>query len=170
MTKRFLVVCLLPLLLASAAACSKPDDGRGIPSVNGSAAPSATPSLSGLEQTLKFTQCMRAHGVPMPDPVINGDDIRNESYDKDPVDKETVDKAEEACKQYRPVPSADQIAQKTEKSREYSRCMRQHGVENYPDPGPDGGPPLDPSVRGDLQYDQADATCSAQVASPRPSS
>ncbi|MBC6461963.1 hypothetical protein [Actinomadura sp. HBU206391] len=171
MRKRFLVVCLLPLLLVTAAACTKSNDGKGVASVNGSATPSATPSLSLLGQGIRWARCMRQHGVPMPDPVVaNGDGIRFEGADKDAFDRDVAEKADEACKPYRPVLPADGQRKKLEAARQESRCLREHGVASYPDPDPnDLGKDLPQAVRDDPQYEQAKEICTAQIRSSRPS-
>jgi hypothetical protein len=173
MRKRFLVVCLLPLLLVTAAACSKSDDGKDVASVDGSATPSATTSLSRLDQMLKYTQCIRAHGVPMADPRVDGDSVSRGRIEPG-FDKNKFDAADEACKQYEPPQEhSPDMALKEELARQFARCMREHGVENFPDPNPNGRTRVSQSVGDDPQYPQARETCDAQTdaafASARPS-
>jgi hypothetical protein len=167
---RFLAACLVLVVLAWTAACSKSAGSNGVASVSGTATPSATPSLSLLEQGIRYAQCMRQHGVPMPDPVANGNGIHLRGVDKDAVDADVLSRAEQVCQQYRPVLSASDRAQKVEKALQYSQCMRGHGVQNYPDPDSSGGVQLDPSVNQDPQYDKAKTICDAQSRSSRPSS
>lgn len=165
---------LLPLMVLAAAACSNnADDGR-VATVGGSGAPAAaTPTLSLLEQATVWARCMREHGVAMPDPEPhNGDGVRFPAVDKDSIDAATQQAAEQACTRYRPVlPAADQ-AMKDEYVRQFARCMREEGVEEYPDPN---GEPnqVSEAVRRDPQYDQAEVTCKAReraaLASSRPS-
>ena len=171
--RRVLSAGLLALLVVAAAACSKADDGKGVASAGGSATPGATPSLSELEQGIKHAQCMRAHGVPEVDPQVGSDgNVRvGGGYDKGAVDGDVLRQAIEACKQYEPVLPADVLAQKLEAAREESRCMRAHGVENFPDPGPDLRVDIPDSVRQDPQYDEAKAVCirrGGRSASPTP--
>jgi hypothetical protein len=165
MRTRVLVACLL---LVMAAACSKSNDGKGVASVGGSVTPSATPSLSRLEQGIRYVQCMRQHGVSMPDPGPDGE-LRAGTGNKDTTDGDVLRKAQEACRQYQPVASGPDGAAKLELGREYSRCMRAHGVENFPDPDASGRIVLPPE-QTDPDYEQAKATCDAQARSPRPSS
>jgi hypothetical protein len=167
MRTRVLAACLLPLLLVMAAAGSKSNDGKGVASVGGSVTPSATPSLSPLERGIRYAQCMRQHGVPLPDPGPDGD-LRAVTGDKDAIDEDVLRKAQEACKQYQPVASGPDEAAKLEGAREYSRCMRAQGVENFPDPDASGRVELPPE-QNDPDYDQAKAICDAQARSPRPS-
>src|SRR3982751_3260746 len=113
MTKRVLLATgLLPLLLVAAVACTKAKNGNGVASVGGSATPSATPTLSFQEQGLRHARCMREHGVPEADPVVNADGgVRvGGGYDKSAVGDEVLRGAIEACKQYEPVLSPDEMA------------------------------------------------------------
>jgi hypothetical protein len=160
-----LLACLLTLSPVTAAACSTSADGKGVASVGGSATPGMTPSLSGLDQLIMYTRCMREHGVPMSDPEVDGDAVRQSRYDKDAVSRDTEIKAEEACKRYRPPQeTGPEMDFKNELQRQFSRCMREHGVENFPDPNPDGPTRIDESIGEDPQYGQARPICDAQVA------
>ncbi|WP_205825486.1 hypothetical protein [Microbispora catharanthi] len=170
----FLVVCLPPLLLVTAAACTNAADGKGVASVDGSTRPSASQSLSRMDQFLRYSQCMRKEGVPMTDPEVEGDNVRAGTYDKDSVDMRKVAAAEEACKQYRPPrETGPGMALKDELARRFARCMREQGVEKFPDPNPDGPTQTGPEVGQDPQYREARKTCDAQIdaasASLRPS-
>jgi hypothetical protein len=169
-----LVVGLLPLLVLAAAACTRSDDGKGVASVGGSATPSVTPSVSRLDQLTRYSQCMREHGVPMADPEVDGDTVRQGRYDKGAVSADTEIKAEEACKQYRPPQErGPDVDLKSELARQEARCMREHGVENFPDPNPDGPTRISEEVGGDPQFAEAREFCRAQttaaLASARPS-
>ncbi|GAA5010715.1 hypothetical protein GCM10023317_47310 [Actinopolymorpha pittospori] len=106
---------------------------------------------------------MRGHDVPQPDPeVVNGDGIRFGGAHKDGVDAGVLEKAQEACERYRPVLPASDMAHKVELSRLFARCMREHGVANFPDPEPDGRFDIKPPVENDPQFPPAKETCDAQ--------
>jgi len=175
MRKRVLVVCLPMLALALAAGCAKgnagKDNGTDVASLHGSATPSATPSLSVLEQGRRHAQCMRDHGVPEADPVVlpDGGWRVGGGYDKHTLDQNVLDKAIEACKPYTVVLPPDVLAQKLAGAREVAKCMRDHGVANYPDPDPnDLSKSLPDSVRDDPHYEQANDICNTRGASPTP--
>jgi hypothetical protein len=162
MRTRTLAGCLLSFLLIAATACSKPDDGKDVASVGGTAVPSATPSLSKLDQMVRYTRCMREHGVPMTDPVADGTNVRRGTVDKDAAGDKLFP-AEDACKQFLPPQETGTgVDEKNELARLYSRCMREHGVEKFPDPGPDGTR-VPSEVGEDPQYPQARAACDAQI-------
>lgn len=110
-------------------------------------------------QGLKFAQCIRAHGVPnFPDPGGNGSggiEIQQgsragsgstEKVNGVPVNGATFQTAMKACASYLPNgghPTAAQTAKAKAQALAMSRCMRTHGVPNFPDPsfqtGPNGG-------------------------------
>jgi hypothetical protein len=169
MEKRVLAACLLPLLLVTATACSKSNDGKGVASVGGSATPSATANLSFQEQGRRHAQCMREHGVPESDPQILPDGtVRvGGGYDKHGLDGDVLNRAIQACKQYEPVLSGPDRDLKVAGALEYARCMRAHGVEDFPDPDANGRIQLPEEVPDN--YDQAKATCQMQGRSQSPS-
>jgi hypothetical protein len=114
---------------------------------------------------------MRDHGVPEADPRVhpNGEVSVGGGYDKHTLDQDVLDKAIEACKQYEVVMPPDILAQKLPGAREVAKCMRDHGVANYPDPDPnDLGKSLPDSVLDDPHYEQAKEICDTRGASPTP--
>jgi hypothetical protein len=156
-------IWLLALVLVLATACGRSTDGPQVASADGTARPSVTPSASRLDQLLKFSQCMREHGIPMSDPRVDGDNVR-EGVVEPGFDKNTTDVAIEACKQYRPAPEAGpDMALKQELSRKLARCMRDHGVEKFPDPAADGTTPVPADVSTHPPVNDAKRTCEAQM-------
>jgi len=142
---------LVTLLLAGIVACG------------GSAnAPSSTNASSQRARTLAaahtLAQCLRQHGFPnVPDPVL--DDAGNVSWPAgtNPADIPTADQAPAACQQA--AKSLQQaMGSQSSQSRcvaadggacgpsaedrrlglQLARCMRQHGLPDWPDPNPDG--------------------------------
>jgi hypothetical protein len=131
----------------------------------GSSSPNTTtdPSNSGSAgkdaSGVAFATCIRAHGVPnFPDPTSNGQGgIQIQQSQRSgsgpstevngvPVNGPAFQKAMQDCRQYLPNgghPSAAQTAQTKARALAMSRCMRSHGVPNFPDPtfqtGPNGG-------------------------------
>src|SRR5690242_6954347 len=135
MRTRILVACVVPALLIAVVGCSRSTDGDGVASVGSAARPSPTPSLSFLAQGIRYAQCMRQHNVPMPDPSVDADgEVHIIGADKHALDENTFAAALQACEPYKPVTPPDLLDQKLASAREYSRCMRSHGVESFPDP------------------------------------
>jgi hypothetical protein len=143
----------------------------------GSSSPTTTTDPSGSGSAAKnasgvaFASCIRAHGVPnFPDPASTGQGgIQIQQSQRSgsgastevngvPVNGPAFQTAMADCRHYLPnggVPSAAQTAAMKAKAFAMSRCMRSHGVPNFPDPkfqtGPNGGvgiqvggPGLDP--------------------------
>jgi len=86
------------------------------------------------QKALKLSECMRANGVPsFPDPngqgVIQGSGIDPNSA--------AFQKATQACSKDLgggKAPSPAQIAKAEAAALSYSKCMRAHGVPDFPDP------------------------------------
>jgi len=104
-------------------------------SVEGSA-----PSEDPEEAMLAFTECMRDHGVDMPDPQTAGSGGgRVITMDDNAMDQENFEEAQEACE---PLMEAvvddierdpEREAEMREQMLEFSQCMRDHGID-MPDP------------------------------------
>lgn len=110
---------------------------------------------------------MRQHGVPMLDPDANGDP-RGADGSKGSIDPATVNAAQQACEQYQPVLSGPDADARLQVARAYSKCMRDHGVEAYPDPDANGRVTLPDDVT-DPDFDRAKAFCDAQQRAGRTS-
>jgi hypothetical protein len=94
------------------------------------AKPSPTPDPQ--KAMLAFAQCMRNHGVDLPDPGSTSGPTQIN------VDPTTMDAAQNACKsllkgQDFKGPSAAEQARMRDQLVKFSACMRAHGV-NMPDP------------------------------------
>jgi hypothetical protein len=137
------------LLLTAAlglAAC-----GSSQPNAGGSTSTQNDPA--GAAKALAFAKCMRSHGVSnFPDPT--GGELRlqvqktpnSTSVNGVEVNGPAFQSAMQACHSDLPNgghPSAAQTAQMKHDALAMSRCMRSHGVPNFPDPqfqsGPNGG-------------------------------
>ena len=129
------------LALAGAAACGRAAADSGIATAGGKSSASAHPSASvdPQEQARQFAQCMRDHGVDMPDPdTAGGPGGSIKITVSGPPGG--MDAAMEACKDKLPnggtPPSLD--PQQQEQLREFAQCMRDHGVD-MPDPDANSG-------------------------------
>lgn len=159
---------LLPLaLLLALTACDSKADGDGVASVGGTptaAAASGEPAREDVEErALKFAQCMREHGVDMPDPEIDGGRITQRINAKPGED---VQAAQEACKQWAPSgPGGGGLDQEArDRMLEHAQCMRDNGVEKFPDPNPDeGGIRIDGEISGDPEFQKAQEACEATL-------
>ena len=150
-----------------AAACSKDNAASpGVARLSSSSA-SATSSASGSAHgsMLAYSRCMRSHGITdFPDPSGKGE-IAIEGHpgsDLDPKNPQFA-AADRACKPLlpnhgQPPPGAKQAALK------YARCMRSHGIPDFPDPQANGGLTIGARPGSDLdpnnpQFKRADKAC-----------
>ncbi|MEU5871678.1 hypothetical protein AB0A73_08965 [Glycomyces sp. NPDC047369] len=170
--RRYLIALLLGLTALTAAACGDETDDGGVASADGDATESAAADAGGedldpFDQALEYSQCMRDNGVPeFPDPEQNGEGGMSLGLPEglDPESQEFKD-AEAACEDLRPQPNGgeDIDPEVYEQLVEYSECMRENGIENFPDPEPGGGIMMNGDMGFDPQsqeFQDADAACS----------
>jgi hypothetical protein len=114
---------------------------------SGSTDPSASINRSA---TIAFANCMRSHGVPnFPDPSSNGrgglliqrgqraGSGASLTVNGVPVNGPAFRSASQTCRKYLPNggrPTPAQAAKMKASALAMSRCMRSHGVPNFPDP------------------------------------
>jgi hypothetical protein len=116
---------------ASLAACGAEDD----PSKASS--PGQTREAANKKAMLAYASCMRKNGVDMPDPQFSGGRVTQKM--KSPGSPEKMRTAEKACSKYRsqikaPEMSAEDKEEFKKGALQNARCMRDHGIENFPDP------------------------------------
>lgn len=159
-----LAICAVALALAGCGGSSSSSSTDSAASGSGGSSGSAQTANS--SQAAKFSQCMRAHGVPdYPDPGPNGQ-IRltvTKGSDLDP-NSPASKAAEQACKSLRPagLGSGGQSVASQNKMLQFVSCMRKNGVPNFPDPSASGalritsGSGVDPNSP---QFKSAMQTC-----------
>ncbi|MFG2056824.1 hypothetical protein ACGFI9_22650 [Micromonospora sp. NPDC048930] len=136
---------VLPLLLGLAVAgCAGADpDGKQVATAGGGAA-SASPSasvaqVSDEDRQREFAKCMRENGLPdFPDPETGDGKFRIRMPAG--ADKEKVEAAMEKCRSLMPNggKALKLDPEQVEQVRQLAKCMRENGVPDFPDPGPDG--------------------------------
>jgi hypothetical protein len=150
---------VLPVLAAVAAAlmlaaCGSDRPGStvanlGTTTTTGTAASSggqpSTPQAR-FQQALKFSSCMRSHGVPnFPDPQQNssgGATLAIKAGSGIDPNSSQFQAAQKACRQYAPAGpggGGPVPAKVRAQALAFSACMRSHGVPNFPDPQFSGG-------------------------------
>jgi hypothetical protein len=94
--------------------------------------PSAAKKLTAREKAVKFSECIRAHGVSdFPDP-----DAKND-YEYGVSVSETVwTRAVNACKDLQPpgTLSSKRNPKEQSASLKFAQCIRENGVRDFPDP------------------------------------
>jgi len=164
---------LLLVLLLALAGCASDPGGDGVATAGGipTGGASSAPATEG--DALKFAQCMRENGMTWfkdPEPDQRGVRIAVPPGQ----DKTKVDAAMAACKKFLPdggePPKLDAAA--LEQMRKMAKCMRENGVPNFPDPGPDGGIRIDGDKLGtgpgQPDFAAAEKACARFRPSPPP--
>jgi hypothetical protein len=82
---------------------------------------------------------MRSHGVPtFPDPDSSGSPPKSQVVDARKNNPSQFDAAQSACRQLLPNggngPTQAEVQRQWNDFRNFARCMRHHGVPNFPDP------------------------------------
>jgi hypothetical protein len=151
------------LLVIGVAGCGAAGDGDGVATAGGQSSSAAQATGADEQDRLvKYTQCMREHGVDMPDVAPDSEGaVRMELPDG--ADPAKVAAANKECKQY--MPGGGEVRkvdpQLVEQLRIQAKCMRDNGVTNFPDPDENGnteikaGPDLDPQSPGFKEAEQA---------------
>jgi hypothetical protein len=131
------------VLLAFTVGCGRADTGDGVATAGGSGVTTGKAGADGLsdqERMIKYSQCMREHGIDIPDPETAADGGTGIKV-PDGVDPKDVEAANKECKQFMPNGGERQQpdAQQLEQQRNFAKCMRENGIPDFPDPAPDGG-------------------------------
>lgn len=129
-------LALVPGLVLGLQACGAEGGGAG--------AGGTAKAASDDAKLRRFAQCMRENGVDMPDPKDGKVEMRASAGPGGPGDgpKESteIDAAQKKCAHLMPnggkprKPKPEDLA----KMRAFSKCMRDHGIGEFPDPKPDG--------------------------------
>jgi hypothetical protein len=149
------VIATAALVLLAAACSSSPSHTGSGGSSTGSGASTNAGGSAGSPSAITYSQCMRSHGVPnFPDPPSSGQ-VPKASAQLLGVSTSQLQAAQTACQHLYPnnggsgwVLTKDSIGQCEETGdcpqalvqaamtalRTYARCMRSHGVPNWPDP------------------------------------
>ena len=150
MTRALRPVAAFALVALLSAGCSRAAAETATTSNSGAnnSATAQTDSSAGnntastRQQAAKFAECMRANGVKnFPDPDASGtytiDGIANGSS----IDTTSAafKQAMTACKDLQPAGFVGhkRTAQEQENALKFAQCIRDNGVKDFPDPGPD---------------------------------
>jgi hypothetical protein len=131
MTRSPLILAAVAGALALGACGSSNDDGGG-------AGSGAKGQDKAFEGALKFSKCMRDHGVDFPDPQrVGSGGIKITGRNINPNDPKTKS-AQTACQKYMQIGGGETLdpakrAALQESALKFARCMREHGVD-MPDP------------------------------------
>jgi hypothetical protein len=149
------IIAAAALVLLSAA-CSGSLSSAGPGSSPTDPGASSNAGRSANSPLLAFSQCVRSHGVPnFPDPQAGATNAKFPGAQQLGVSSSQLRTAENACQHLLPAGVDDQfppaeVPLLLSGMRQFSQCMRSHGVPNWPDPTIDsqGRPGFDLSDHG----------------------
>lgn len=155
----------LTLILAGCGSGSGSDDD-GVASATGKDSSDSKDSKDTSKedrdaQGLKFAKCMREHGVKMEDPKGGRITIKS-----GPGQEGTMKKAQEACQKYLPQISQADRKKMTQNALKFSQCMRERGVEKFPDPKGGGLVRMDDGIVSDPDFEKAQEACKKYMGGP----
>jgi hypothetical protein len=136
-------VALFTIVLALSACTIGEEETKGVISIDeNTVSTTIFDEVTFEEGVLNFAQCMREEGINFPDPTFDIDG--NPQFDN--VDVENEDEFEEAftnCEDILRNALPEQFdldpeveAALVDASLEFSQCMREEGISNFPDPTP----------------------------------
>lgn len=149
-------------LLVTLCACGS--SGGGGTGTTGGTAASASDKQ---EAALKWAQCMREHGVDMPDPDVDAQGRMRVQMHGGPG--ANLDQAQQACgdlqKKIGPANLSPEQRQQAEQAMlEFAQCMRAHG-QDVPDPTPGQGIRIT-RPRNDPGFEAAQKACQDKLPTP----
>src|SRR3954451_21432205 len=122
------VVALISLTGAGCGSNAPSETGTG----NSSSGGGANTKLTARDKAVKFSECIRAHGVSdFPDP-----DAKNQYQYGVSVSPAVWKQATTACKDLQPpgTLSSKRTPKQQSASLRFAQCVRDHGVKDFPDP------------------------------------
>lgn len=174
-----LLVPLFTTLLLAACGDGGGSDGVASLSGDGKGADGTTSTTLSEEEAqdalLDWAACMRDQGIDMPDPQITGDggvmiggvassedeDDEGDGSTQAPPDREAFEAARDECGDPPMIggpPSEEDLAEMKENALKLAECMRDEGIEDFPDPDfSDMGPGAGPGTRTERFDDSDDA-------------
>jgi hypothetical protein len=121
------------------------------------------------EAALRYAECMRRHGVDVPDPSPGKGGGILMAAPRSGEDMPTVQRAEEACRKHLesvrpPELSEEQKREFREQALKHARCMREHGID-IPDPTFGEGGRVEQRLGGGIDprepaFQEAEKACS----------
>ena len=125
------------------------------------------------EAMLAFTECMRDHGIDMPDPQVGEEGEFGINLEATPENEDDLEAAQEACQPLlEDVRGEIEIdpereAEMRQQMLDFAECMRDHGID-MPDPvfSDDGGFVVQQEGPGGNVRDDPDFEAAAEECSP----
>ncbi len=156
----------LSVLAVLAAGCGTATKAPSVASLGGTtttgSSSGTTPAVPRGGSFVKFVNCMRAHGVT----AQLGPGGKGVAIQGSPGDSSRMSAAQNACRKYLPGGGPKQLtpqqrAQFLKRMVKLAKCMRAHGVSDFPDPSASGAFPFPKLDARAPQFEQAAKACGA---------
>ena len=165
------IVVLLAAMTLAAAACGGGDGGDEVATLETTATPDAptttTARLAPDEALLAFSACMRENGIDLPDIAVgpNGAPLLDPSLVDDiDIQSDEFTAAFSTCLPivatsgaFQQTTDPEELAEQRDQLVSFSQCMRDEGIEDFPDPSLTGLTPYPISAFADIGQDEFDA-------------
>lgn len=179
-TRSLSLAALLVALAVVAAACGGDGEGDQVATLEDTSVPDAsTTTLARLdpdEALLAFSACMRENGIELPDIAIgpNGAPLLDPSLIEDiDIQSDEFTQAFSSCLPiiaasgaFQQTADPEQLAEQRDQLVSFSQCMRDEGIEDFPDPNLTGFTPYPISAFtdiGDPDFDAAVEICQEDI-------
>ena len=151
-TRAGLMATAIVGLALATAACSDDSSSPRVASAGSASPTGSSASRSASASALAYAQCMRAHGIrDFPDPDSNGGLSLDAAQGSDLNPNNPQFKAADtACKSLLPQGQATPPPGAKDANLTYARCMRAHGISDFPDPNADGTLKIEPKPGSNL--------------------
>ncbi len=150
-----IVGLLLGLIMLAGCAAG---DGGNVANADGdnpATAPSGAASKDPKQAALDYVACLREHGLEVDDPGPDGR-LRLK------VQGKNAEQAMEACRDLAPQMDKNnpKAKEQAESARKFASCMRENGVEKFPDPDPnEPGIRISKDLADDPDFEAAQEAC-----------
>jgi len=122
--------------LGSLAGCGLLAAALLLAACGGSSASPKPSSASAADNALKFSRCMREHGVKnFPNPETTSNGATKLQFKAEGTSPKTMEAAQQACRKFQeeggegPELSPQQKVEQEEAVQKFAKCMREHGIE-----------------------------------------
>jgi hypothetical protein len=138
MSGTLLPLAALAIIALISAACTN----TPVETSTGSSGGNTNAASAPREQTVKFAECMRKNGVrQFPDPDASGNLTIDQIANGSSLDTNSAvfKQANTACKDLEPpgFTGGKRSPEQQKAALKFAQCIRDNGVKDFPDPGPD---------------------------------
>ena len=172
--RHFIAWATMVLVLAACDGVAANNTTPTLPTLNEATTDEASATTSTTEAVdpevafQEYAACMQEHGIEMPDPQTDGDSVGivvEGDFDPEAFEEATVECdpiLEDAFGEFEMTPEME--AEMRDQELAFARCMRDNGVEEWPDPGTDSGNMIELGDDADPEkVDAAIEACSQEI-------